>query len=141
MCNRWHNDQQCVAVLHRCAAWRHGGYLAQAGTNAPYCRTGSVSAVTRSRFAAGGVVRTLGTYPGAQTVCVCVLHHYTEGLPFTTQTQAYVMAADGSSQALEQFAEDPTYQQLEKMLAAGRAAKAPIFKVNCWVTVVIVWGI
>lgn len=39
------------------------------------------------------------------------------------------MAADGSSQALEQFAGDPTYQQLEQMLAAGRAAKAPIFRV------------
>lgn len=91
---------------------------------------GSVSAVTRSRFAAGGVVRTLGAYPGSQTVCACVLSHMPSNTNSTsTSMQAYVMAADGSSQALEEFEDDPSYQQLEQMLAAGRAAKAPIFKV------------
>lgn len=49
------------------------------------------------------------------------------------------MAADGSSQALERFADDPTYQQLEQMLAAGRAAKAPIFKVCTWACTCSPW--
>lgn len=77
---------------------------------------GTINAATGMRFSSGGVVRVQCRFPGAYEV--------------------HAMAADGSSQLLGTSGTEPTYQELEAMIARGRKQKLEIFEVAQRVTYV-----
>ncbi|KAI7838107.1 hypothetical protein COHA_008115 [Chlorella ohadii] len=77
---------------------------------------GTVDAATGTRFVSGGVIRLLRRYPG----------------PW----EAHAMAANGSSQFLEDSQGEPNYKDLDAAIKRGRAAKLEIFTIAQQVTAV-----
>lgn len=70
---------------------------------------GTIDTVTGTRFGSGGVVRVLRRAPG--------------------RYEAYATSADGSSQMMASSEEEPSYEQLDSMITAGRKRQLPIFKI------------
>ena len=70
---------------------------------------GTINAATGTRFATGGVVRSLRAYPD--------------------DFKLFAMAADGSSQLLAAAAAEPSYSDCDALIKKGRAAKMEIFDI------------
>lgn len=70
---------------------------------------GTINIAQGNRFATGGVVRILRSYPG--------------------QYENYAMAADGSSQLLGFQDAEPSYKELDALIKQGRSLKLEIFTI------------